>query len=79
MRHIENKNDWFYEFKPQLMMLFGMIGLFSNFLVPIATEAIAHRTAQACGIVLLVLAIKILDWRKTYRETARQMLRARRS
>ncbi len=70
-KHIQNKEDWFYEFRPQIVIAFGILGLFSKVWVP--GEPVLMKLAQACGIVLLVIGIKILDWRKAYRETYRKL------
>jgi len=61
-----------------MMVLFGILGLFTKLFIPSGSEPVVVRLGQACGIVLLVLAIKIMDWRKTHREAFRR-LRIRRS
>ena len=71
MKHIQNKNDWFYEFRPQLILGFGALGLFSGLYLPTAYPSLNYFS-QACGIVLLVIAVKILDWRKDYRAMAKK-------
>lgn len=63
MRHIQNKNDWFYELKPQLLSLIGVVGLLNLF----ETNNMFFAS-QICGFVLLFSAFKISNWRKEYRK-----------
>jgi hypothetical protein len=71
VKHIENKNDWFYEFRPQLILFFGLLGLLSQLFMPSVT--LWTYFSQACGLVLIITAFKIYEWRRNYREGLRQM------
>jgi hypothetical protein len=73
MRHIQNKDDWFYEFRPLLILCFGIIGLFGQLVIPNGSDSLPTRISQACGITLVLIAIKIMDWRRDYRAASQKM------
>lgn len=73
MKHIQNKNDWFYEFRPQIILAFGIIGLFSKLLVSYGNEPIWFKVSVACGIFLVVMSLKIMSWRREYRTAYRRI------
>ncbi len=65
------QNDWFYEYRPQIIMVIGTIGLFSKMFV--GSEPTWMKISQACGMILLVIALKIMDWRQAYRKAMRRI------
>ncbi len=73
MKQIENKEEWFYEFRPQIILCIGIIGLFGKLLIPSGGESILMRISQVCGVTLVLIAIKIMDWRKDYRAAYRKI------
>jgi hypothetical protein len=72
MRHIQEKNDWFYEFRPQIIFFFGLLGLASK-LYMAGSSSFLLTLSQVCGLFLLGMSVKIMDWRKAYRATARKI------
>lgn len=67
MRHIQTKYDWFYEFRPYLIVFFGFLGVLTQ---SQDSSALLH-VGQACGVLLLILAYKIMSWRREYRKARR--------
>ncbi|MEN0057456.1 MAG: hypothetical protein AAGB31_01370 [Bdellovibrio sp.] len=66
MRHIQNKNDWFYEFRPMLIAVVGTVGLLNH--ISVVGNANMLYCSQVCGGILLFCAYKINHWRKEYRK-----------
>lgn len=65
-RHIQNKNDWFYEFKPYLILAIGIIGLGLKSFLNITGQY--ESLAFVSGITLLGMGYYILKLRKEYRK-----------
>jgi len=57
------KKDWLYEFRPQIIIFFGLLGLF-NFQPPLFFPLFS----QLCGLILLYWGKQIMDWRREYRK-----------
>lgn len=70
MKHLNNvqsKNDWLYEFKPEMITLIGLIGIgHGASLLRIDTVILL---GHICGLILLFFAYKIRKWRKVYRRS----------
>jgi hypothetical protein len=64
MRQAPKDND-FYELRPFLIILFGLLGVFNSLFVP--GNPVLNHLAQFCGVVLLFCAAKIIRWRKNFR------------
>lgn len=64
LSQIQHKNDWFYEARPILILLFGVLGLLSNSFI---ADPVWLRVGQVCGAALIYSAIKIYYWRHEYR------------
>lgn len=67
LRVINSKNDWFYEMRPQIITVFGIIGVLN--ISGSNTNLGFKLISQISGIVLLVIAYKIRSWRREYRRT----------
>lgn len=59
------KSDWFYEFRPILILLFGLFGILNQNL---ASNLTLLRVSELSGLVLIFCGIKICQWRYTYRK-----------
>jgi hypothetical protein len=64
MKYAQTKFDWFYEFRPAFIIFFGALGLMG----PASASSYLQHLSQVCGVVLLALATKIVQWRYRYRK-----------
>ncbi len=60
-----HKSDWFYEFRPYLILALGLFGVLNYFL---AGNMTLLRVSQLSGLVLIFCGIKICQWRYQYRK-----------
>ena len=66
MRHLNQKNDWYYEIKPYLILLLGIIGLIAKPLFSLPYDSSIFSFLSA--IVLLGAGTYIIHARKEHRK-----------
>lgn len=66
MRHVNQKNDWYYEFKPFFILALGIFGLISKsiFALPLQSAVFSFLSS----VVLLGAGSYIIHARKEYRK-----------
>lgn len=67
MRHIQDKYDWAYEMRPQILTAFGVFGILHCFNTN-KDDAVFSALSTICGLVLFAIAYKISQWRREYRK-----------
>ncbi len=68
MRHISDKQDWFYEFRPYIIIGIGITGLLSRSFVS-ASSGLNLIGFFSC-VALLGIGAHILSMRKSYRKSS---------
>ena len=68
MRHINSKDDWFYEFKPYLFISIGIVGFLSRSLF--GNSQIMTGIGFLSSIILIGAGSLIISWRRTYRKSS---------
>ena len=68
MRHINKENDWFYEFRPYIIIGIGITGFMSR-------AAFGHSHGMnalgfLCSVVLVGTGALIISMRKDYRKSS---------
>lgn len=69
MKHISNKDDWFYEFRPYGIIAFGIAGLLSRSLLGSTAQNYTIVTFL-CSFALIGLGSFIVSMRKEYRKSS---------
>lgn len=68
MRHINKQEDWFYEFRPYVIIAIGAAGLLSRSLF--GTSQALNLLGFLCSVVLLATGALIISMRKNYRKSS---------
>lgn len=67
MRNIQTKFDWFYEFRPYIILAFALMGIWS----PSTPEGKLLFLSRACAVLLFYMSFQIMYWRHEYRKIRR--------
>ncbi len=68
MRHIDNKDDWFYEFKPYTFIAIGVVGFLSRSLF--GNSQIMTGIGFLSSVILIAAGALIILWRQEYRKSS---------
>lgn len=68
MRHISSKDDWFYEFRPYIIIGIGTVGLLSRSFF--GSSQALNAIGFICSVILLGLGSIIISWRREHRKTS---------
>lgn len=66
-QNFRDRNDWLYEFRPMLYLLMGLLGLINGASLG---DTFFLRLSQVSGVVLIIAAWKVYQWRKDYRRSS---------
>ncbi len=67
MKHIQDKNDWFYELRPHGCIVLGIVGFFSRGLIGGYTGL--ALLAYASSLTLIAMGFYIFSMRRNYRKS----------
>ena len=71
MKHISEKNDWFYEWRPYFFIAFGLAGMGTRGLL--AGHSGLGFLSFVCSLILIGAGAFVISMRKDYRKSSTWM------